>query len=104
MGGGGAGEIVGRQLLDAQRDAFLLHIDVQHLHLDHIALLVGGDRLLARLLPIEIGEMDHAVDLSGQAHEQPELRDVLDLAGELAARRMLVAEGAPGVLQALLQA
>src|SRR5258708_849089 len=92
------------KLLDAEADALLLDVDVEHLDLDHVALVVVGDRLLARLAPIEVGEMDHAVDLAGQADEEAELGDVLDLALELAADRIFLDEGAPRIGQGLLEA
>ena len=48
--------------------------------------------------------MDHAVDLAGQADEQAELGDVLDLALELGADRMLGDEAFPRIGQGLLEA
>ena len=48
--------------------------------------------------------MDHAVDVAGQADEQAELGDVLDLALELGADRVLLDEALPRVGQALLEA
>src|SRR6185437_1672522 len=92
------------ELLDAEADALLLDVDVEHLDLDRVALGVVGDRLLARLRPVEVGEVDHAVDVAGQADEEAELGDVLDLALELAADRVLLDEGAPRVGQGLLEA
>src|SRR5258708_2904893 len=65
---------VGGELLDAEADALLLDIDVQHLDLDHMALGIGADRLLARLGPVEGGELDHAVDLAVQADSEAGLR------------------------------
>src|SRR5216684_1305633 len=92
------------ELLDAEADALLLDIDVQHLDLEHVALVVVGNRLLARLAPIEVGQMDHAVDVAGQADEEAELGDVLDLALELAADRVFLDERAPRIGQGLLEA
>jgi hypothetical protein len=43
------GERIAFELLDAERDALLLDIDVEHLGLDHVALLEVVDHLLARL-------------------------------------------------------
>ena len=40
LAGRGRERIV-RELLDAEADALLLDVDVEHLHLDHVALLVG---------------------------------------------------------------
>src|SRR5689334_24353832 len=49
-------------LFRSERDAFLLDIDVEHHRFHAVALLVLVDHLLARTLPVEIGEVDHAVD------------------------------------------
>ena len=68
------------QLLDAERDALLLDVDVEHLGVDHVALVVLLDGLLAGELPVEVGEVHHAVDVVVEADEQAELGDVLDLA------------------------
>src|SRR6266436_400882 len=73
---------IARELLDAERDALLLDVDVEHLGSDRVALLVLLDHLLARPLPVEVGEVDHAVDIAVEAEEQPELGLVLDLAIE----------------------
>ena len=50
------------------------------LRLDHVAPLVLLDDLLARTVPVEVGEVDHAVDVAVEADEQAELGLVLDLA------------------------
>ena len=92
------------QLLDAERDALLLDVDVEHLRLDHVAAVVLLDDLLARTVPVEVGEVDHAVDVAVEADEQAELGLVLDLALDLAADRMVAREGLPRVLQRLLEA
>src|SRR5579864_988911 len=54
-------------------DALLLDIDIEHHGLDHVALLEVVDHLLARLLPVEVGQMDHAVDIALEPEEQAEL-------------------------------
>src|SRR5438552_617163 len=66
--------------LAAERDALLLDIHVEHPGADLVALLVILHRLLAGLGPVEVGEMDHAVDVAVEADEQAELGLVLDLA------------------------
>src|ERR1700709_157289 len=76
----GFGERIAFELLDAERDALLLDIDIEHDGLDHVALLEVVDHLLARKLPVEVGEMDHAVDVAFEPEEQAELGFVLDLA------------------------
>ena len=91
---------VGAELLDAERDALLLDVDVEHLRLDDVALLVVLHRLLAGLRPVEVGEVDHAVDVAVEADEQTELGLVLDLALDLGADRVLLGEGLPRVLTA----
>src|SRR3954465_6102036 len=68
------------ELLDAQADALLLNVDVQHLGLDPLALRIILDGFLARLGPGEVGQVHHAVHVRIQADEQPELGDGLDLA------------------------
>ena len=95
--------IVG-QLLDAERDALLVHVDVEDLDLDLVALLVVADRLVAGLVPRQVAQMHHAVDVAGQADEQAELGDVADLALELGAARVLLGEALPRIGHALLEA
>src|SRR5579884_4089641 len=96
-------ERVGLELLDAEGDALLLDIDVEHLDGDGLALAVVLDRLLAALAPRDVGQVDHAVDVAGQADEQPELGDVAHLAVERRADRMLLDKRLPRVGERLLQ-
>ena len=72
--------------------------------LDVVALLEVLDRVLARLLPVEVGEVHHAVDVAVQADEQAELGDVLDLALELGAGGILLDERLPRIALGLLEA
>src|SRR4029077_486396 len=97
------GERIGLELLDAERDAFLLDVDVEHLRLHPVALLVLGDHLLARPLPVEIGEVHHAVDVAVEAEEQAELGLVLDLALDLGTGRIFLQEHFPRVAHGLLE-
>src|SRR3954463_3502515 len=101
---GGGRHRVALQLLDAERDAFLLDVDVQHLGLDLVALLVLLDDLLARTLPVEIGQMDHAIHVAVEAEEQTELGLVLDFAFDRGAGRILLDEDVPGIAHGLLEA
>ena len=103
-GGGRVGEGIAADLLDAERDALLLDVDVEHLRLDHVAAVVVLDRLLARRVPVEVGEVDHAVDVAVEADEQAELGLVLDLALDDRADRVLLGEGLPRIGQRLLEA
>src|ERR1700761_1103304 len=98
------GERVALELLDAERDALLFDIDVEHHGLDHVALLEVVDHLLARQLPVEVGEMDHAVDIAFEPEEQTELGLVLDFALDGGTDRELLDEDFPGVAHGLLEA
>src|SRR5579864_5242598 len=92
------------ELLDAERDALLVDIDVEHLRFDLVALLVLLDNLLARPFPVEIGQVHHAVDVAVEAEEQAELGLVLDLALDLRAGRIFLEEDLPRIAHGLLQA
>src|SRR5579885_2045964 len=97
-------ERVGFELFDAEADPLLLDIDVQYLDPHHLALAIVLDGVFAGLVPVDVGEMDHAVDIAGQADEQAELGDVADFALDNAADRVLFGEGLPRVRHDLLQA
>src|SRR5580692_4665726 len=98
--GGGA---AAGQLLDAERDALLLDVDVEHLRLDLVALLVLLDDLLARPFPVEIGQMHHAVDVAIEAEEQTEFGLVLDFALDLGTGWIFLQEHFPRVAHGLLE-
>ena len=92
------------ELLDAERDALLLDVHVENLGAHDVALLEVVDDLLARTVPVEVREVDHAVDVVLEADEQTELGLVLHLALDVGADRVLLGEGLPRVLERLLQA
>jgi hypothetical protein len=98
------GHRIALELLDGEADALLLAIDVEHLGLHPVALLVVLDGFLAGALPVEVGQMHHAVHVAFQADEQAELGDVLDLALDLGARRVLGGERLPRIVHHLLEA
>src|ERR1700687_5844074 len=98
------GEGVAFELLDAERDALLFDIDVEHHGFHHVALLEVVDYLLARKLPVEIGQMDHAVDIALEPEEQAELGLVLDLALDRRSDREFFDEHFPGIAHGLLEA
>src|SRR3984893_14352441 len=100
----GLRERVAFELLDAERDAFLLDVHVEHLRAHLVALLELLDHLLARALPVEIGEVDHAVDLAVEPEEEAELGLVLDLALDDGAGRIFLDEDLPGIAHGLLEA
>jgi hypothetical protein len=74
------GNFAAGKLLDAERDALLLDVDVEHLGVDLIALLVFLNDLLARPLPVQVGQVHHAVDVAVETEEKTKLGLVLDLA------------------------
>src|SRR5467141_205243 len=98
------GKRIALELLDAERDALLLDIDIEHHGLDHVALLEVVDHLLARKLPVEIGQMHHAVDIALEPEEQTELGLVLDLAFDRRSDREFFDEHFPGIAHGLLEA
>src|SRR5882757_5383979 len=100
----GFGERVAFELLDAERDTLLLDIDIEHDGLDHVALLEVVDDLLARELPVEIGQMHHAVDVALEPEEQAEFGLVLDLAFDRRTDREFFDEHFPGIAHGLLEA
>src|SRR5216683_1962368 len=96
-------ERIGLELLDAERNALFLDIDIEHLDAHDLPLVVVAHGLLAGAGPVDIREMHHAVDIAGQADEQTELGDVAHLALDGAADRVLLEEGFPRVGHDLLQ-
>src|SRR6476646_2832511 len=92
------------ELLDAERNAFLLDIDIEDLGLDHVTLLVFLDHLLARTFPVEVGQVDHAVHVAIEAEEETKLGLVLHLAFDCGARRMFLDEHFPRVAHGLFEA
>src|ERR1700687_3255051 len=97
-------ERIAFELLDAERDPLLFDIDVEHHGLDHVALLEVVDHLLARKLPVEIGQMDHAIDVALEPQAQTELGLVLDLALDRRSHREFFDEHFPGIAHGLLEA
>src|SRR3954447_6939100 len=98
------GEGVAFKLFDSERNTLLLDVHIEHHGLHHVALLVVVDHLLARLLPVEVGEMDHAVDVGLEAQEQTELGLVLDFALDRRTGRVTFDEDLPRVAHGLLEA
>jgi hypothetical protein len=86
----GVGERVAVDRLDRERDTLLVGVDLGDHGLDHVALAVVADHVLAPAFPGQVGEVHHAVDVVVETHEQTELGDVLDLALDLRADRELL--------------
>src|SRR5262249_47336742 len=94
---------IARELFHTKRNALLLDVDVKDLGFDHVALLVFLDHLLARTLPVEIGQVDHAVHITIDAEERAEFGLVFDFALPRGARRMLLDEHFPRIAHGLLE-
>src|SRR4029079_12280728 len=92
------------ELLDAERNALLLYINVEDLRLERFALAVKLKRFLARNAPRDVGHVDHAVDIAFEADEQPELGGVLDFALDGGADGVFLGKGRPRILLRLLEA
>ena len=91
-------------LLDAQAEALVLDVDVEHHRLDHVALLELLARVLDALGPGDVGDVHQAVDALLDADEDAEVGDVADLAADDRADGVLVLEQRPGVGLDLLHA
>ena len=93
-----------RELLDAKADPLFIDVNVENAGLDHLAFLVLLDGFFAIVLPRQVRQMHHPVDIPGQTDEQTEFGDVLDLAFDFLPGREVRREGIPGVVVALLEA
>ena len=91
-------------LLEAQADAALVGIDVEHHDLD---LLAGGDNLAGvhvLLGPAHLGDVDQALDAGLELDEGAVIGDVGDAAAELGVDRVLDLDALPGIGFELLHA
>src|SRR4029077_13580654 len=70
---------------------------------DHVALLEVVDHLLAWKLPVEVGKMDHAVDVAFAPEKKAEFGLVLDLAFDRGADREFLDKHFPGIAHGLLE-
>src|SRR5690606_27689830 len=92
------------ELLDAEAEALVLDVDVEHHRLDLVALLEELARVLDALGPGDVGHVHQAVHALLDADEHAEVGDVADLALDDRADGVLVLEERPGVLLDLLHA
>src|SRR5690606_20347131 len=100
---GGARERIFAQLLDAEADALFLDINVENLGFDDIALVIGLDCLLTRRVPVDVGHVNHAVNVVVEADKETKFGDVLDRAFNGGANRRGLREAVPRIVHALLQ-
>src|SRR5205823_6812820 len=91
-------------LLQAQRDALVLGVDVQDQHFDFVALLDDFGGMLYALGPRHVGDVDQAVDAGLDLHERPERGEVAHLALDAHAHRILLRQRHPGIFLGLLHA
>src|SRR5712671_1381970 len=96
-------EQIAFKLLDAERNPLFFDIDIEHLGTNLVALLVFVDHLFARPLPIEIGEMDHAVHVAVETEEETDFRLVLDLAFDCRPGWVFLNKELPWIAHGLLE-
>src|SRR3989475_3403456 len=102
--GGQLGPWIRMELLDAEGEPLVLHVDVQHHSLHLVALLVEVARVLDALGPGDVADVHQAVDSLLHAHEDAEVGDVAHLAADDRADRVLLLEQGPGIGLDLLHA
>jgi hypothetical protein len=95
--------ILGR-LLEAERDALVVAVDVEDHHVHRVALLHDFRRVLDALGPGHVGDVDEAVDARLDLHEGAERGQVADLAVDARADRVLERQHHPRILLGLLHA
>ena len=84
---GNALKRVAVQLLDAKADAFFFLVNIQHHGFHRVAFIILRQRFIARCVPIEVGNMHHAVNIIIETDKQTELGNVFNLARQLGADR-----------------
>src|SRR5205807_2503877 len=92
------------RLLQPQRDALVLGVDVQDQHLDLVAFLHDLGRVLHALGPRHVGDVDQAVDAGLDLDERPERGEVAHLALDAHAHRIFLRQRHPGIFLGLLHA
>ena len=75
------------ELLDAQRNAAIRRVDLEHLGLDGVALLERIARMLYAARPTDVADVDQAVKPFFNFDERAELGQVAHAAGDLASPR-----------------
>ena len=91
-------------LLDAERDAALFAVHVEHLHVDFLRRAQDLRRMQVLLGPAHFADVHQAFNARLQFNERAVVGDVGDAAGELAASRVLRVDAVPRIGQQLLHA
>src|SRR5262249_16810476 len=94
---------VGLDLLHAQRDFLLVPVDVQDLHLNHVADLHQLVGVVDPLRPRHLPDVDEALDARLQLDEGAVGHDVDDLALVAGARRVLLGDVLPRARRLVLE-
>src|SRR5690606_25017780 len=95
---------VGRDLLDAQRDAATLFVHVQHHHFHLVTDLHHLGRIDVLVGPVHLGHVDQALDARLDLDERAVIGDVADLAEHAGVGRVAARDVVPRILAQLLQA
>src|SRR5438093_2160139 len=92
------------RLLQSQRDALVLGVDVQNQHVDLVTLLHDFRWVLDPLGPRHVGDVNQAVDARLDLDERAERRQVADLAAQPRPDRILLRQRHPRILLGLFHA
>src|ERR1041385_3258844 len=95
--------LVRQELLDRQRQALVLAVDVDHARLHRVALLQHLVRMLEAAVPRHVGDVDQAVDPLLHFDEGAEVGEVADAARDHGADRIALRDRVPRVLLERLQ-
>src|SRR5208282_4237159 len=91
-------------LLDAEGEAAVLHVDLEDLGLDGFALAQNLAGVLRFIAPTDVGDVDQALDALLDFDEGAEIGHAADAPSDDEADGIFVAEGEPGIGQGLLHA
>src|SRR5690606_33872415 len=88
---------IGARLLDAERDAATLFVDVEHHDLDLVADLDDLGRIDVLVGPVHLGHVHEALDARLELDEAAVVGDVRDLAEDARAGRVAAADRDPRI-------
>ena len=95
---------IGARLLDAERDAATLFVDVEHHDFDFVADLHDLGRIDVLVGPVHFGNVHQAFDARLDLDEAAVIGDVGDLAEQARAGRVTAGDGDPRIVAELLEA
>src|SRR5208282_5628018 len=79
-------------LLDAEREAAVLHVDLQDFGFDILAFAQSLARMLGFVGPADVADVDQALDAFLDFHERAEIRHAADAAGDEGTERIFIAQ------------